>query len=337
MSRAFIRSLLALALLFVAVALLPSQPAHTGTTLTGNLTIPSPTLVQPGSILSGQALRIGESITNTFNPALTGMQRPVGSVAYTRDGTAAWLKTRSPSTGWEPVGAGSAIGTRSSYLNALGFTRMGLTGASTTFSCFHEDFIANPVGGANGTYTSLAAGTGALVVSTVDVGGKVGLNSGATANSFYLLVSNATVFPAPSGSPRLYFAARSAVTTAIDAQTFAVVGMQLNGFAAAVNLGVCGNSSTANFVFQYDGTDCAGTFLSTSQPINTSYHLWEIWMNADGKYHSAVDGIEFTGSGVTPAAAPAAAMRLEGDARNGTTATARNLQIDWFHACWVEG
>jgi hypothetical protein len=76
--------------------------------LTGQQTIPAGVLVQPGPILSGQALRSGEAIANAFDPRVSGLSRPVGSIVYTRDGSIAYRKATNVATGWELWGATAA-------------------------------------------------------------------------------------------------------------------------------------------------------------------------------------------------------------------------------------
>lgn len=323
-----------LAIAAAAVLVPIDHEATGGTTLTGQLTIPSPTMVQPGAIYSGQALRLGESIANTFDPRSSGLTRPVGSWLYTRDGTLAYAKTGTASTGWELLTSGAIGGSNAASQRTVRAAQ--LTGISTSLlTCFREDFAIHPSGAAAGVYTSFASGSGTLAPSVNTIGGRSDVSSGATANSFYILATQPTLF-GPPASNRLYFGARVAVTTAIDAQTFAITGLQVSGFGADVAIGVCGSNSTTNFVLQYDSLDCLGTFLSTGQAINTSFHVFELWTVADGKYHAAVDGIEISGSPVTPASPPATQLKMMADVRNGTTATNRNMQIDWWHGCWSE-
>lgn len=328
----FRRYVLPLALLFVVAG---AVRGIAGTTLTGQLTIPSGTLVQPGAILNGQALRIGESITNSFDPRVSGLDRVVGSLAYSRSGALAFIKTNTPPTSWERIlpgsigGAGTAAGITTARAQFLIGPSLGLT-------CFRDDFVYNPSGAVGAIYTSLSGGTGSFSPSTTSVGGQETATTGATANSTALLATNATVFGAPA-SNRFYFAARMAVTSAIDANTFAIVGLQVNGFAQDIAMGVCGNSSTANYVVQYDGTDCAGTLTPTSVAYtNGTFHVFELWGIGSAAFRAAIDGIEVPGSPFTQLSAPAGALRLMFDLRNGVTAATRTLSVDWFHACWIE-
>jgi hypothetical protein len=68
--------------------------------LTGQPSIIPGTMVYPGPILGGQAARAWETVANTFDPSVTGLARPVGSIVFTHDGTKAWLKYGTTSTNW---------------------------------------------------------------------------------------------------------------------------------------------------------------------------------------------------------------------------------------------
>ena len=81
----------------------------TGTNSTGLQTIVPGTMVQPGPILSGQALRAFETVANAYDPRVTGLARPVGSRLFTRDGTISFLKIGSGNTDWMIISGGFPI------------------------------------------------------------------------------------------------------------------------------------------------------------------------------------------------------------------------------------
>lgn len=86
--------------------------APTGTTgssgPTGLQALPSGVPIVPGTITStGQPIRIGESIPNTFDPSLAGLDRPVGSVVTSRDGNKGWTKFGTAKTAWTPIAQGT--------------------------------------------------------------------------------------------------------------------------------------------------------------------------------------------------------------------------------------
>ncbi len=62
--------------------------------------IPSGTIIFGGPMLGGNPLHVGEVVDNAFNPAVTGLARPVGSLIFSRDGTKSFVKTGSAATAW---------------------------------------------------------------------------------------------------------------------------------------------------------------------------------------------------------------------------------------------
>lgn len=73
---------------------------------TGLTALPPGVPVAPGAMTStGQPLRIGEAFANSFDPSDTGLVRPHGSFAYSRNGAAAWMKTGVSSTSWTSMTA----------------------------------------------------------------------------------------------------------------------------------------------------------------------------------------------------------------------------------------
>ena len=330
-----LRFALPLAVLFVVVATLN---AIANTTLSGLVTLPSPTFVMPGPIITGQALRLGESIGINVTPGLT---RPVGSMAYQRDGQVAWLKTGPGSSAWEQIRPGSqAVAGSAGYWTTRAqslavFPSNG--GVGGVITCLRDDFDATP---AAPLYVTTAAGSATLAVagSTSIVGGMWDLSSGATAGSTAFLWTPSTPFGRPD-TQRFYLASRFAVTTAIDSATNATVLLGGGGITPNIGIGICGTTSTTIFQAWYDGagTTCGGTKVSTGVSFVAGVqHQFEQWGLGDSKVHFAVDQLEIAGSPFTMAAAPAVSQRASIIVGNGATAATRTLEIDWWQFCWSE-
>jgi hypothetical protein len=331
--RRLARYLIPLVSLFAIVGML--RVLEAATTLSGLVTLPSPTMIQPGAILTGQALRLGE--TTTVDPRTgSGVQRPVASILYARDGSTAYEKTGSTSTAWEVIGLGSvgAGSTRAGFLTARAAS---LTGISTSLlTCWREEFADNAPTG----FATILAGTGTSAASANnDVGSHWLLSTGATAASRVRFGTNGNVIGRPD-TAKFYGAFRFAVTTAIDAQTQMAVGFT-NISLAGVQFGpgICGPLSTGFYVFQYDATTlvtCGGTNVVTTVPVSTAQHLWEVWGVGDNKLHFAADGAELGNSPVTQAAAGTSSLRWQTDTLNNATAASRVTDLDFVQVCWSE-
>lgn len=331
MIRRVLRSLVPLLSLFAVIGML--RVLEAATTLTGQVTIPSPTLVQPGPIVLGQQLRIGEAITNTFDPRVSGLTRPVGSMVYSRDGSTAYIKTGTTQAAWEKLSAGS-IGSASEQ-TALIARAAALTGISPALlNCYRDDFFTS----LSTLHTVGVGGTGAASISAGSsvVGSFATITTGASASGRLRFFGQGSQIGRPDTN-KFYYASRAAVTTAIDAQTFAIVGLADRSSLPVIGLGVCGNTSTANFVADYDATTfCTGTKPSTGKAIDTSQHVWEMWSTGTTALHFAVDLGEISGSPFTQASSPTASIAIYGDITNGTTAATRSMDMDWVLVCWSE-
>jgi hypothetical protein len=320
---------------FVALLALSWPRIEAGTTgFSSQQTLPAGIVVQPGTNLSGQAIRIGESVAATFDPRTSGLARPVGSWVTARDGASAYAKVGTGNTAWEKLGAGAFAGdaTRPGQLTARAAF---LTGISpTALTCWRDEYVYNPTTlGINSN-----SGTGTVGTAVGDtVGGRLTVSSGATAASIGLHTSAATVFGRPDTN-RFYVAVRSIVQTTIDAQTSIGVGASINALNNSWMLGVCGATSTVNYTFQYDGIPpCSGTVVNSGIAVSVGTAvLFEVWGVADGKLHAAIDGTELSGSPFTMASSPTNSMRTYITAKNGTTAAARTVDLDFYQACWSE-
>jgi hypothetical protein len=301
---------------------------------TGQNTLPTGIMVQPGAILGGQALRVGEAITPGTSPATTpvgGLQRPVGSFVYARDGATAFMKTGTAAAAWSAVGTAGAVGVS----DALTSRAAALTGIDPTLlSCYHEEFFSTPA-----NLHSVGAGGGATaVISTAAnaIGSLMTLATSATASSRVRVFGTGVQLGRPDTNP-FYFAQRQAFTTAVDAQAGFTAGIADRTASPSLGLGVCGNASTTIFQAMYDqAAPCAATKLSTGVAIDANRHLFETWSVADAKVHFAVDGIEIPGSPVTPSVPFTAGAAFYDDILNGTTAANRSVDIDYFHLCWSQ-
>lgn len=171
-----------------------------------------------------------------------------------------------------------------------------------------------------------ATGTGAYAAVVASTGGGVSrLTSAATANSTETIFNSGGQLPQIS-TGRGCFAYRFRITTTPDAQTTAAVGALNAAAAKTVAVGAFGASSTANFVIQYDAF-LATTFLSTGVALNTNFHIVEIYFRADDKVRVIFDGRPELSASMAAEATDAYAMYMT--ARNGTTAAAQTLDIDW--------
>lgn len=334
MSRLF-RRLIPLLSLFAIVGMLRALDA--ATTLSGTVTIPSPTMVMPGAIYSGQALRLGESITNTFDPRVSGLVRPVGSQIYTRDGaTASYIKTGTASTAWEPIGAGSLAG-GATRVGALTARAAAVTAISPSLlTCSVADWqVSHPVAP---NYVVTVVGSASSASTLTNVGGVAVFSTGATANSTLLITINGAVQLGPPTTSPFYYAHRMAVSTAIDANTQIGIGLHDTTFGTGLLWGICGASSTIRYTFNrgVGAFPCGGTVVitATTSTANT-FHLFELWGLGDGSVHAAIDGTEISGSPFNTGI-PAANAMLRMDFRNGATAANRAFIHDYYMLCWAE-
>jgi hypothetical protein len=160
-------------------------------------------------------------------------------------------------------------------------------------------------------------------------GGTGKFSTGATAGSFTGGHSN-SAFTGTRRTTKYYLAARMRVLTAVDAQARLALGLydpaQTSPSSMFGVFGTAFGGSNANFVLQYDG-DRGGSFVDLGKPIDTAYHIFELYNLGDSVIRCRVDGgTEFSAT-------------LTGDdtlvqdffawISNGTTAADRSLEVDW--------
>lgn len=193
-----------------------------------------------------------------------------------------------------------------------------------------QDFTATTSSLAAGVpWQAGGVGTGAVALNPNVVGYRGGImriTSGATAASLMRVYGNTTNV-AHNGTDRWYVACRMKVQTAITAQSTVYCGLFGSLGNATVGVGVFGASSTVNFVVQYDGFE-TGTFLSTGVPIDTNFHVFELYVQGDSKVRCRVDGGNEINATMAGAAADAHAQIF--GVKNGTDAVARNMDVDWM-------
>ena len=304
--------------------------------LTSPDTLPSGIMVQPGAILGGQALRIGEAITNGTSPATNpvgGLQRPVGSFVYTRDGTQAFTKTGAAASAWSAAGGGAAA------VDQILTTRAGtLTGISSALlTCAHEEFV-NP-----GLFSDILGGSAAVSTTAPainEVGAHVYMTTGTTASSRLRRRTTSDVF-GRLDTNRFYIAYRFAVLNGVDTQSIAVAGMGDNsGAGINTGIGICGGTSIAQWVFNcnnsFTGSCNAGSVKTTFGTFDVNQHVWELYGVADNQIHVLEDFVEVTGSPFAMVGTPTQSVTLMWDVSNGTSAINRVIDLDWYHACWSQ-
>jgi hypothetical protein len=327
----FLRYVLPLVAIFGLTATLS---ALAGVTPSSVVSLRSPTPVLNGPVLSGRILNIGEATTIVPSSG-AGVQRPVGSFLYDRAGALGYIKTGSAATAWESLGPGSIGGGANAQGAALARASLVSGISPSLLTCFREDWGPTAAAG----YADALVGSGAVATSatTSDVGGILSQTTGATASSRARRHVPAFLFPRPD-TGRFYLAVRVSVPTAVDAATIAEVGVFDNGGTNTIAAGICGSTSTTNYVVNYDGLggSCAGTRVSTGVLINAQQHEWEIWGVGDGKIHFALDLSEVVGSPFTMATPGTLSNRPMFDVQNGTTAAARTQNLDWWLGCWSQ-
>jgi hypothetical protein len=304
-------------LLLALIVGLQSRPRPLGasTTLTGQLTIPSATLVQPGTILTGQALRVGEAINPTTDPRTStgAVSRPVGSLLYTRDGLVAYLKTGSASTAWVAVSALGGVSLWDRYTR-VAQSLVGTTVDSALGTEFDTDNWQ--------IFSSAGSGSQSTVV---DRAGAVRLSTGATAGSFARIQPHGLpLYVDAMSTTRFYFYVRAKVVTAVDAAT--TLDLRLGGVTGnpAVSIGVNGSVSLVAWYYHVNngGGVTASGALGT---IDTNWHDFEIYSDTSIIYFR-IDGTVITTAAASNLSAGAAATDIA--ISNGATAAARTVDID---------
>lgn len=218
-----------------------------------------------------------------------------------------------------PPGGSTAFG-------ALGIAQaraLALCGASVD-SCSWSEFD-------NDQWYASAIVTSGTVALTLDAGGVVQLDSGATASSRGTIIAHgssaaALALVGNQQASRWYVRGRLQVPTAVDAQSSCGIWLSLHDFTNPyVFFGVLGSVSAANFIGQV--VNNGGTTVNTvsAVAIDTNWHTFEMW-NDGVNVSFAIDGVVVGTQPIanlgTGTGAPYAW------ASNGTTAASRKLKLD---------
>lgn len=203
----------------------------------------------------------------------------------------------------------------------LEYLDKGLTLVGSRQPAWDFDDYANPTA----FYTArgfAAVGTGAQAAANL-AGGVYQLTSGASGGGQGNL-NRGNALAGPPATRRFYFASRYRITTAVDSAAIVLVGVIASG-GATITIGQVGATIT-KVNFQHSGT-VAGTIVPMAPGfVQNSWYVAEVWSDGKGTVYGRVNG------------GPAVSGRLSGTyadltpfltARNGATAAARTLQVDW--------
>lgn len=172
-------------------------------------------------------------------------------------------------------------------------------------------------------------GTGAGLMAITDEGGGVHqISTGATAASSVVSINDSAQIRNAATAP-WYCATRQKITTAVTAASVAAGGLGDLAATKSIAAGFVGPLNAANFVFQYDGLEPAGSIINSGVAVDTAYHVFEMWCLGDSKIHCAIDYGPDLG-GVAMAAAAAGSYNGYRVVRNGADAVARTMRSDWL-------
>lgn len=285
--------------------------------LSGLAMIPSGVLVMPGPVVAGQALRIGEACAATFDPRVTGLARPVGSMLFSRDGTVAYQKTSNTDRGWTIVGVAAALPGTVAAVRAAAI--LGASIDSVVGTDFENDTW----------YSTALVGTGS-VVPTTDRGGVLLLSTGATSSTAAIRAhgsgAGGPLIVANMNTDLWYMRARMQLTTAIDAAASCGVFLSNSGTGNPYAfMGVLGAASIAFWILQVTTNGGVTTNLVSAVAIDTNWHTFESW-NTGAAVFFAIDG-------ATQGSIPIVNLGTNGGqpyawAANGGTAANRAIKLD---------
>jgi hypothetical protein len=223
---------------------------------------------------------------------------------------------------FDSAGATQSLTTIATYLARSEL----LAGLAPTDPFLFDDFTLESIATAAANWQTVVSAGSINTSASALRGGAATLATTAAANAFAGLLSIGAL-TGPRKTSKWYCAFRMAVTTAIDAQAQAACGLHdVAGAGQTTLVGVFGAGSIVNFCAQYDGNR-AGSFLNLGVPIDTNFHVFEMYCKGDGVLRVIVDGgTEIT---VTPANVIAGASDLHPWVANGTTAAIRSANFDW--------
>lgn len=179
-------------------------------------------------------------------------------------------------------------------------------------------------------WSSTAAGTGALAANT-GVPSSNNLTTGANAASSLLIFRGTAANPYPNelAQAPILMEARMQIVSASDAQSRMVMRLIDAAGTSYIQFGMIGSVSTANLVLS-NAAGGAATNFTTGQAVDlAAYHTYGIYVPASGgPAVCTYDGVPI---GQVAAAIPASGTDMRGEifTGNGTTATARAINVDW--------
>lgn len=195
------------------------------------------------------------------------------------------------------------------------------------------DHFNNPVVSANvptGWNTTVVS-SGSVAMNAA-VPSSAGMTSGASANSSIRMAKGeSTQYPHELAQAPLLFEARmTTLSSAADAQTTAVMRLINAAGTTYCQFGVIGSISAANLVLSIAAGGAAGNF-TTGQAIDATatFHTLGIYVPASGGPVIAMYDRVAIGQVIANIPASGTDMRAEFFVGNGTTASARSINIDW--------
>lgn len=204
------------------------------------------------------------------------------------------------------------------------------SGLTTSWGYLWEDFNANPTdNAAPPTWSHFpAAGTAAVTNWLAGTTGGVSrMKTGATAGSRMDQLTN-VFLTHQAGTARWYYACRMKLPTTTDALTLSAQGLQAGTNYVAVGYNGRLTGGDGRFVAYYDGNfTTTGTVLDLAA-VDTSWHVFEMWVAGDAILRARIDGGTTVVAGGAQASGAADAY-IYHVAGNGTTAADKHMDRDW--------
>lgn len=216
-----------------------------------------------------------------------------------------------------------------------GIAATGLTTPSVAYYNFERCASSTLCGDLSWT----VSGSGANSQVTTLKGGVVQLTTGATAGSqagILPISAGTNAFILRGDTEKWYYAARFAVTTTPDAQTWCAVGWLNVAQSRIIDVGVFGGDSTTKYALRVGNSTNPGTRQSalSTVSIDTGFHTFEVYSDA------ASTTLKFRVDGETPVSLVGSTYGTDAsypwvECNNGTTAAAQTLKLD--EALYIAG